>query len=363
MWGSRMNSGTQAAYDLPQIDMASIVQSLVDLCRIPSPTGMAEQAVDYVEHALAALRVPARRTRKGALLATLPGEREGPHRTLAAHVDTLGAMVAFIKKNGRLQLTLIGGYAWNAIEGEYCTIHTEDGREYTGTIMITAASSHVHGPRTGSTERNAETMEVRIDARTRSAEDTRALGIEVGDFVSLDPRVATDDQGFIRSRHLDDKAAVAGLLGAAGALAGRRPAYTTHFFISNYEEVGHGAAAGIPPETAELIAVDMAAIGEDLQTSDEYSVTICVKDSTGPYDRALSSRLRRLATRHEIPYKVDTYRYYGSDASAALRAGGEFRAALIGPGVDASHAFERTHRDALAATTNLCLAYMLDVEG
>jgi putative aminopeptidase FrvX len=325
---------------------------------------MADEAVAFVERELDALGVRSRRTRKGALVATLEGaDTSAGQRTLAAHVDTLGAMVAHIKDTGRPQLTMIGGYAWNAIEGEYCTIHTQGGRLYTGTIMVCAASSHVHGEKTGKMERNAETMEVRIDARTTSDEATRALGIEVGDFVSLDARATRAGDGFIKSRHLDDKACVACLLGAARALAGARPAVTTHFFISNYEEVGHGAAAGIPPESEEVIAVDMAAIGHDYQTSDEFSVTICVKDSSGPYDHALSNRLRRLAGDYGIPYKVDIYRYYSSDASAALRAGGEFRAALIGPGVDASHSFERTHRSGLVATTQLCLAYLLAPAG
>ena len=341
------------------VDVASIVEHTLALCRIPSPTGMADAAVDYVERELAALGVATRRTRKGALLGTIPGAGDGPHRTLAAHVDTLGAMVATIKETGRLQLTQLGGYAWNAVEGEYCTIHTVEGRRYTGTIMISAASSHVHGREVGKLERTEAQMEVRIDARTASPAGTRALGIEVGDFVSFDPRAVVAADGFVKSRHLDDKACVACLLGAIKALDGRQPAVTTHFFISNYEEVGHGAAAGIPPETGELVALDMAAIGHGIQNSDEFSVTICVKDSTGPYDHALSTRLRRLAAAHGLPHKVDIYRYYGSDASAALSAGGEFRAALIGPGVDASHSFERTHSAALDATARLCLAYML----
>ena len=346
---------------LPGVDVDYLERVLLDLCRIPSPTGMTDQAVAYVERALADLGVASRHTRKGALIATFEGrDRQAGHRTLSAHVDTLGAMVSFIKPSGRLQLTMIGGYAWNSIEGEYCTIHSQDGRTHTGTILIVASSNHVHGERTAKSERTAETVEVLVDARTASAEETRALGIEVGDYVSLDARTTVAVGGFVKSRHLDDKAAVACLLAAAKALAGAPPAVTTHFFISNYEEVGHGASAGIPPETAELIAVDMAAIGDGYQTSDEFSVTICVKDSSGPYDHALSSRLRRLAAANGIPYKVDTYRHYGSDASAALRAGGEFRAALLGPGVDASHSMERTHRDALVATTNLCLAYILD---
>lgn len=347
--------------DLPPVDVEYLERVLLELCRIPSPTGMTEEAIAHVERELGAIGVASARTRKGALVATIEGrDREAGHRTLSAHVDTLGTMVAFIKDTGRLQLSMIGGYVWNSIEGEYCTIHTQDGRRYTGTIMVTAASNHVHGERTGTLERSAQTIEVRVDARTASASETRALGIEVGDFVSLDPRTVSADAGFIKSRHLDDKACVACLLAAARALGSQPPAVTTHLFISNYEEVGHGASAGIPAEAEELIAIDMAAIGPGMQTSDEFSVTVCVKDSTGPYDHVLSSRLRRLAAAHEIPYRVDIYRYYGSDASAALRAGGEFRTALIGPGVDASHSFERTHREALVATTRLCLAYILD---
>jgi putative aminopeptidase FrvX len=346
--------------ELPAIDIDYIERVLCELCRIPSPTGLTDAAVDYVRREFEALGIATQSTIKGALLATLPGRLDGGARTLAAHVDTLGAIVAFIKDSGRLQLSQLGSYPWTAIEGEYCTIHTEAGRTYSGTIMVSAASSHVHGAGTETMPRNAENIEVRLDARTLSADGTRELGIEVGDFVSLDPRTVTVGDGFIKSRHLDDKAAVACLLGVAKALNGLPPALTTHFFISNYEEVGHGAASGIPVETEEVIAIDMAAIGAGKQTSDEFSVTICVKDGSGPYDHALSNRLRALARAYGIPYKVDLYRYYSSDASAAQRAGGNYRAALIGPGVDASHSFERTHRDALRATADLCLAYMLE---
>ncbi|HXT36645.1 MAG TPA: M42 family metallopeptidase [Chloroflexota bacterium] len=345
---------------IPAIDIEYIERILCDLCRIPSPTGFTDAAIAFVEREFERLGVATRRTVKGALVATLPSGREGEARALAAHVDTLGAMVAHIQEKGRLRLTQLGSYPWSAIEGEYCTVHTSGGREYTGTIMVSAASAHVHGPGTAKMERGADTMEVRLDARTGSARQTRALGIEVGDFVSLDPRTTVAGDGFIKSRHLDDKAAVACLLGVIRALDGRLPVRTSHFFISNYEEVGHGAAAGIPSDTEELIAVDMAAIGEGFQTSDEFSVTICVKDGSGPYDHGLSTRLRALGDAYAIPYKVDIYRYYSSDASAGQRAGGAYRAALIGPGVDASHSFERTHRDALWATTALCLAYLLD---
>jgi putative aminopeptidase FrvX len=200
---------------------------------------------------------------------------------------------------------------------------------------------------------------VRLDARTASAEDTRKLGIEVGDFVVFDPRVEVVND-FVRSRHLDDKACVATMLAAVKALhdAGLKPAQNTTLHISNYEEVGHGAASGFPADLAELVSLDMAAIG-DGQTSDEYHATLCVKDSGGPYHHGLSQRLRQIADQHEIPYKVDIYPSYMSDGEAYWKAGGDVAVALIGPGVDASHSYERTHMDALVGTTNWILAYLL----
>jgi len=203
-------------------------------------------------------------------------------------------------------------------------------------------------------------MEVRLDSRTTNADETRALGIEVGDFVSFDPRVEVTN-GFVRSRHLDDKACVACLLAAIQALvkSEQKPTRTTVFHISNYEEVGHGASAGIPGEVTELVAVDMAVVGEG-QSSDEFHATLCVKDSGGPYHQGLSQRLRSLADEYGIPYKVDIYPYYGSDGEAFWRAGGDVAVALIGPGVDASHNYERTHLEALIATTKWIMAYLLN---
>jgi len=202
-------------------------------------------------------------------------------------------------------------------------------------------------------------MEVRLDARTHSDDDTRAQGVDVGDFVSFDPRLEITN-GFVRSRHLDDKACVACILAAVKAIsdAGLRPAQDTTFHISNYEEVGHGAAAGIPAQVSELLTVDMAAVGEG-QASDEFHATLCVKDSGGPYHHGLSERLRELAETHAIPYKVDICPYYGSDGEAFLRAGDDVAVALIGPGVDASHNYERTHLEALTATAQWVAAYLL----
>jgi putative aminopeptidase FrvX len=217
----------------------------------------------------------------------------------------------------------------------------------------------VHGPETGDTKRDENTLEVRLDEPTTSDVETRALGIEAGDFVALDPRVEVGSAGFIRSRHLDDKASVAAVLGAMWALqaAGEQPAQRTTFHFSNFEEVGHGAAAGIPADVVELVAVDMAAIGVG-QNSDEFNVTICAKDSAGPYDLSLRRQLAKVAQAAGIPYKVDIYPYYGSDGEAFWRAGGDVRVALVGPGVEASHNYERTHLQAVVRTAQLLGEYL-----
>jgi putative aminopeptidase FrvX len=345
---------------LPPVDESLLLRFLVDLLKTPSPTGFSEDAIALTERVFRAIPgVKTARTRKGALLVTLEGAQAGSTRALAAHVDTLGAMVKSIKPSGRLALTRIGGYTWNTVEGEGCTVFTREGRRVRGSILVTAASSHVHGEKTTKIDRSDETMEVRLDAKAVNAAETRALGIEVGDFIAIDPRVELVN-GFVRSRHLDDKAGVACLVEAVRALraAGLKPAQTTHFFISNFEEVGHGASNGLPEDITELVVVDMAAIG-DGQNSDEFHATLCVKDSSGPYHYGLSNHLRKLADENAIPYRVDIYPYYGSDGSAFWRAGGEAVVALIGPGIDASHNYERTHIKSLVATTNWVLAYMI----
>lgn len=341
------------------IDADYLTDLLVGLLNTPSPTGDAERGVAFVEAALQALGVETRRTVKGALTATLAGKSEDAPRALTAHVDTLGAMVKDIKGNGRLVLTQIGSYPWTAIEGEGVTIATEGGALYRGTVQLTLASSHVHSVAVNDTRREAANLEVRIDARTTSAAETRALGIAVGDFVYLDPRVETVN-GFIRSRHLDDKAGVACLLAAVKSLRdeGRSPAQRTTLHISNYEEVGHGGAAGFPPDIVELLTIDMAAIGEG-QASDEHHCTLCVKDGGGPYHINLNRKLRRLAAENEMELRTDIYPYYASDGEALWRAGADVRVALIGPGVDASHSYERTHTDALVDTARLIGYYLL----
>ncbi len=346
---------------LPEVPTAYLLDFLTKLLNTPSPTGLAEPAVALCEQTLQAFpHLSLERTRKGALLAVWRGGREDGQRALTAHVDTLGAMVKEIKPNGRLKLTRIGGYAWNSIEGEGCTVFTRSGRQFRGAILLTKASTHIFGQEVGEMKRDEDSLEVRLDARTTLEGETRDLGIEVGDYVAYDPRLEIN-AGFVRARHLDDKAGVAAIVAAIKALsdAGLNPAHTTHFLLSNYEEVGHGAAQGLSPEVQELVAVDMAAVGEG-QNSDEFSASLCVKDSGGPYHHGLSSRLRALAERHQIPHRVDIYPYYTSDGEAFWRAGGDVAVALIGPGVDASHSYERTHTEALVATTKWILAYLLE---
>lgn len=335
------------------------IDLLKALVSIPSPTGNTFEVINYVEKFLSELQVDTYRNRKGGLIATLPGTDSSRHRMLTAHVDTLGAMVKEIKPSGRLKIDLIGGFKFNSIEGEYCQIETSSGRKYSGTILMHQTSVHVYKD-AGKAERNQENMEIRIDEVVKSAEDVRKLGIEVGDFVSFAPRVEITPSGFIKSRHLDDKASVAILLQLIKHLKTNEVSlpHTTHFLISNNEEIGYGGNSNITPETVEYLAVDMGAMG-DGQSTDEYTVSICVKDASGPYHYGLRKHLVKLAEEYNIEYKLDIYPYYGSDASAAIRSGHDIVHGLIGPGIDSSHAFERTHQSSIENTGKLLHHYVL----
>lgn len=333
-----------------------VIEKLVS---IPSPSGNTEAVIQYVESFLKNLGLETRRNRKGGLLVTLKGKDDRKHRMLTAHVDTLGAMVKEIKNNGRLRLDLIGGFTWNSIEGEYCQIETSSGKVYTGTILMHQQSVHVYKD-AGKAERNQQNIEVRIDEKVHTADEVRALGIEVGDFVSFDPRVEITESGYIKSRHLDDKASVGALLMLIKHLVENQIElpYTTHFLISNNEEIGYGGNSNITKETVEYLAVDMGAMG-DGQSTDEYTVSICVKDASGPYNYKLRKHLVQLAEKYQIDYKLDIYPYYGSDASAAIRSGHDIIHGLIGPGIDSSHAFERTHISSIENTEKLLYHYVL----
>jgi putative aminopeptidase FrvX len=338
-----------------------MVQATAELCRIPSPTGYTQLVSERLIGMIGELGLTATPTVKGSLVVTLPGPKSGDGRLLSSHIDTLGAMVKQIKPNGRLKLTNIGGYDWSTVEGEFCLVHRANGDPVTGTIVTTKSSYHVFAQALIDLRRDAESIEVRLDEVIASADDVRRMGIAVGDFVSFDPKTTVTGSGYIKSRHLDDKACAAVCLGVAkavvdGSLTLDRPA---HLYFSVFEEVGHGTSAGIPEGVTDVIAVDMAAVG-DGQASDERAVTVCTKDSSGPYHYGLTRQLIDLAAREGLDYRTDIYPYYGSDVSQALRAGYDIRGALVGPGVDASHAYERLHRDSLEATAKLLLAWLCE---
>ncbi|MCU9534427.1 M42 family metallopeptidase [Streptococcus sp. CSL10205-OR2] len=339
--------------------MTPTVNYIKRLTAIPSPTGYTTEIMDYVQAEVEKMGYTAKRTPKDGLMVTITGENDEKHRLLTAHLDTLGAMVRAIKPDGRLKMDLIGGFVYNAIEGENCTIHvSKNGKAISGTILMHQTSVHVYKD-AGSAERNQANMEVRLDEKVTSEAETRALGIEVGDFISFDPRTIVTESGFIKSRHLDDKISAAILLNLLKTYQKEQVTlpYTTHFYFSSFEELGHGANSSIPEKTVEYLAVDMGAMGDDQQT-DEYTVSICVKDASGPYHYGLRQQMVALAEDKKIPYKLDIYPFYGSDASAAMRAGAEVRHALIGAGVESSHSYERSHIDSVEATERLVDAYV-----
>ncbi|SES72549.1 M42 family metallopeptidase [Anaerobranca gottschalkii] len=335
-----------------------LLKILVELLQIPSVTGNTEKIIQYIIDQFSSYpNITITKNQKGGLIITLDGTENEKVITVSGHIDTLGAMVNSIKGNGNLEITQIGGYDWNSIEGENCIVHSFE-KEFTGTIVLTKGSTHVFGSETSKTVRDQSTLEVRLDEKVMNKEDVEKLGIRVGDFVSFDPRTVITPSGYIKSRHLDDKGGVAVILTLLKDLLENNTPLKNrvHFLISNYEEVGHGSS-GIPTDTTEIIAVDMGVVGGNQQGS-EHHVSICAKDSSGPYDLNLRREFVSICEKLNIPYKIDIYPYYGSDASAALRAGHNIKAGLIGPGVANSHGYERTHKDALSATFNLLYAYL-----
>lgn len=340
------------------MDRNYVKNLLEELLNIYSPTGDTENAICFMEKKFKELNIPCRRTNKNALIATIEGE-EKEAITFSGHVDTLGLMVKEIKANGRLAFSLVGGFSPTSVETENVFIKTYNGKLIPGTALYNEASVHVYDTTTTG-QRSIKNMEIRIDEDVKTAEDVRKLGISVGDFICLDPRCRIYDSGFIKSRHLDDKACIAAMMGLAKYLVENKikPKNTINFFISNYEEIGHGSSF-VPENTVEFFAVDMAAPGVG-QESDEKAVTICAMDSTTPYDLGMRNKLRKIAEEKKIDYRIDIYPHYGSDATAALRAGHDIRCTLIGPGVDASHSYERTHILGIENTYKLMLEYLLD---
>ena len=339
--------------------MQQTIDYLKKLTSIPSPTGFTREVADYLVEEVERLGYKAIRTNKGGVNVIVKGKDDNKHRVVTAHVDTLGAMVRGVKADGRLKMAKIGGYPWNMIEGENCLVHVAStGKTVSGTILIHQTSTHVYKD-AGTAERTEDNMEVRLDAKVRTEQETRDLGIDVGDFISFDPRTIITETGFIKSRFLDDKVSAAILLDLLRKYKEENIElpYTTHFMFSVFEEVGHGANSNLPKEAVEYLAVDMGAMGDDQQT-DEYTVSICVKDASGPYNYEFRNHLVQLAKDKDIQYKLDIYPYYGSDASAAMRAGAEVKHALLGAGIESSHSYERTHIDSVKQTHKMVDVYL-----
>ncbi|HFR4576428.1 M42 family metallopeptidase [Streptococcus suis] len=335
------------------------VDYIVKLTNTPSPTGFTTDIMNYIKSEVESFGYQATKTAKGGILVSVLGESDQQHRIVTAHLDTLGAMVRTIKPDGRIKMDLVGGFGYPSIEGENCLIHcAKNGKVFTGTILMHQTSVHVYRD-ANTAERNQTNMEIRLDEKVSSADETRALGIEVGDFISFDPRTVVTETGFIKSRHLDDKVSAAILINLLKTYKeeGITLPYTTHFYFSNNEEIGYGANSSLPDKVVEYLAVDMGAMGDDQQT-DEYTVSICVKDGSGPYHYEFRQHLVSLAEKENIPYKLDIYPYYGSDASAAMRAGADVKHALLGAGIESSHSYERTHLDSVQATERMVDAYL-----
>ena len=333
--------------------MEHVVEILREILEIPSPTGYTKEVLTQIEKRLNGAGIRTYYTNKGALIA---GNHPEPELVIAGHVDTLGAMVKEILPDGNLRFTRVGGLLLPTFEGEYCTVITRSGKRYRGTLLLKNPSVHVNRE-AGKKERKEENMYIRLDAEVEKKEDTEKLGIRPGDFIAFDPKFEYVN-GFVKAHFLDDKASVALMINLLLDLGAENlERLPVAFFFSPYEEVGHGGSAGYPESAKELLVVDMGVVGDGV-AGRETAVSIAAKDSSGPYDYEMTTKLIKLAEKRNIPHAVDVFPYYGSDGSAALRAGWDFRVALIGQGVHASHGMERTHIKGLLATKDLIKAYI-----
>ncbi len=326
---------------------------LRELVEIDSPTGFTADACKYIFEYFEALGYNPEYTNKGAVKCALG---ETPTVGMAAHVDTLGAIVSGIQKDGHLKFSLLGGLSLNGFEGEYCRIHTHSGKIYSGTLLLKDPSVHAN-KETNSKQRSLASMYIRLDEEVESTEDTKKLGISNGDIIAFDTKYQELESGYIKSRFMDNKAGCFVLMEVARRLKEEGKSAPVELFFSNYEEVGHGGTCGYAPTIEELLVIDMGVIGDACEGK-ETRCSICAKDSSGPYDYEMRKKLVDIAKSGNIDHAVDIYPYYGSDGSAALRAGNDFRVGLIGPGVAASHGMERTHKKGVEATIELCLAYV-----
>ncbi len=342
----------------PAIDQTYVLNTLLTLLHIPSPSGYTDRAVMFVCEQLEQMDVKFELTRRGAIRATLPGEHSGAERAIVAHLDTLGAMVKALKPNGRLQIVPVGH--WNArfAEGARVTLFADLGTKR-GTILPLKASGHTFADEVDSQPSNWDNLELRIDEHCHSIEDLLQLGIHVGDFVAIDPQPEILGNGFIVSRHLDDKAGVAVLLGAIKAVldADLKLPINCYPLFTISEEVGSGASAVLHGNVAEMLTLDNGTTAPG-QSSSEYGVTICMADMSGPFDYHLTQKILQICKEFEILHQRDIFRYYRSDSAAAVEAGNDLQTALATFGVDSSHGWERIHWDALRSLAELVALYM-----
>ena len=329
-----------------------------ELLSIDSPTGFTDRAADWVQNAFTDLGFEARRTVKGGVLVDFGGEKGQDGLILMAHTDTLGGMVAEVKANGRLRIVPLGGLSPQNIETENVRVYTRDGRVIEGTCQLINASTHVNG-KFGSEPRSFDTLEIVLDEPVTTAEEARGYGIETGDPVCFEPRTRVTASGYIKSRFLDDKLSVGILLGLGKYLkdTGEKLSRPVYAHITVYEEVGHGASASIPEGVTEALSVDMGCVGEGLRCT-ERQVSICAKDSGGPYSYDMVGKLIAAAKKEGADYAVDIYPHYGSDVEASLKGGFDIRHGLIGPGVYASHGYERSHLDGVCSTLKLLKGFL-----
>lgn len=331
----------------------------IELLNIDSPSGFTKKAAAWVLDAFSGLGYKAKLTNKGAVLVDLGGRDSDNGAVLfAAHADTLGAVIAEIKGNGRLRISNIGGLKACNTEAENVNVYSRDGEVFEGTIQLINASSHVNKD-LDSTERTFNTVEVVLDEDVKSADDVRKLGLDVGDFVCPCPRAHITKSGYIKSRYLDDKLSVGILLGVAKYIKDNRIELPrrVYLLITVYEEVGHGGSTSIPEGVKEAISVDMGCVGIGLQCT-ERQASICAKDSGGPYDYDVTDALVKAAKKEKADYAIDVYPFYGSDVEATLRAGYDIKHGLIGSGVYASHGYERSHIDGVYNTMKVIKGYL-----
>lgn len=340
------------------IDRDYICQTLLELLAIPSPTGLTDEIVHYTGHKLSELDIPFEITRRGAIRGTLKGRQSSPDRAVVAHLDTLGAMVKELKDNGRLVIVPIGHWSSRFAEGARVTLFSDNGN-YRGTILPLLASGHTFNEKVDTQPVAWDNVELRIDEWVENLKDLERLGIHVGDFIAIDPRPEILPNGFINSRHLDNKAGVAALLGGLKAVveAGIELPMDCHPLFTITEEVGSGASAILHGDVSEMVGVDIA-IAAPGQNSQEQAVTIAIQDSSGPFDYHLTHKLIDLCRQYDIVHRRDVFRYYFSDSTSALEAGNDIRTALIGFGADASHGYERTHLNALRAVAETVALYI-----